>query len=94
VAVRQPAGLKFSRSAFLSHKVCTTKGKKKKCTIARLVKGLRISGDSAKAESRRAGRLVITLKKAVVSVSITAMGPLATESKSLETKVKKHKAGR
>ena len=34
---------------------------------------------------------MITLKKASASVSITASGPLVTETKALQTNVKKHK---
>lgn len=94
VSIGLPGGLKFARSAIVSHKVCTKKGKKKKCTTTRRVKGFRISGGSAKTVALKAGRLVVTLKKATRSVTITANGPLVTESKSLRTKVKKHKAGK
>lgn len=93
VAIGLPRGLKFSRSAFVSHKVCTTKGKKKKCTTSVRVNGLRISGAGAKSIAIKAGKLVITLKKAATSLTITAAGPLVVESKALETKVKHHKAG-
>jgi hypothetical protein len=88
-----PGGLRFSRSAIVSHKVCTKKGDKKKCTTTLRVKGLRIVGGSVKTVTLKSGRLVITLKKAVARVTITATGPLVTETKSLETKVKRHKAG-
>jgi hypothetical protein len=75
VAVGLPAGLKFSRSAI----------------AWRTVKGLRISGDSAKGVALKGGRLFITLKKPAASVTITAAGPLVIETNSLQTKVKKHK---
>jgi hypothetical protein len=93
VAVGLPSGLRFARSAFVSHKVCVKKGTKKKCTTTKRVKGLRISGRSAKAVVLKSGRLVITLKKAATSLTITAARPLVIESKSLDTKVKHHKAG-
>jgi Concanavalin A-like lectin/glucanases superfamily len=75
VAVGLPDGLKFSRSAI----------------ARRMVKGLRISGDSAKSVALKGGRLSITLKKPVASVTITAAGPLVIETNSLQTKVRKHK---
>lgn len=92
VAVGLPGGLKFSRTALVSHKSCTTKGKKK-CITTMRVKGLAISGGRAKSVVLKGGRLVITLKKAAAGLTITAGGPLMIESKSLETKVKHHKAG-
>ncbi|MBV9002893.1 MAG: hypothetical protein JO304_27810, partial [Solirubrobacterales bacterium] len=93
VAIGLPAGLRFSRSAIVSHKLCTTKGKKTSCKTTTIVKGLRISGGTAKSVVLKSGRLVITLKKAARRLTITAAGPLLVESKSLETKVKHHKAG-
>jgi hypothetical protein len=93
VAIGLPGGLKFSRPVIVSHKTCTKKGKKKKCTTSRRVKGLGIAGVSAKTVALKAGRLVITLKQSATSVTIAVAGPLVTESKSLKTKAKKHKAG-
>jgi hypothetical protein len=93
VTIGLPRGLKFSRSAIISHKTCTTKGKKKKCTTTTLIKGLGIKGGKAKTVAIKGGKLVITLKKATGRLTITVSGPLVTESKSLQTKVKKHKAG-
>ena len=40
VAVGLPSGLKFSRSAFVTHKTCVTKKGKKKCTTTTQIKGL------------------------------------------------------
>jgi hypothetical protein len=90
VAIGLPAGLKFSRSAFVSHKTCSTKGKKK-CTTTTLIRGLGISGASAKSVALKGGKLVVTLKKAASSVTITASGPLVSETAALQTRVKKHK---
>ena len=95
VAIGLPSGLKFSRSAFVSHRTCTTlKNKKKKCTTTTLIKGLGISGGKAKSVSLKGGKLVIALKKASGSATFTLSGPLVTETKTLQTKVTKHKAGK
>jgi hypothetical protein len=95
VAVGLPGGLRFSRSAFVSHKTCTTlKGKKKKCTTTTLISGLGISGGKASSVALKGGKLVITLAKGTGSLSLTISRPLVTETKSLKTKVKKHKAGK
>jgi hypothetical protein len=93
VAIGLPVGLKFSRSAIVTHRVCTTKAKKRKCTTTTLIKGLGVAGGKAKSVAVKAGRLVITLSKPSASVTLTVEGPLLTEAKSLRTKVKKHKAG-
>ncbi len=94
-AVALPGGLKFSRSAFVSHKTCTTlKGKKKKCTTTTLISGLGISGGRAKSVALKGGMLLIGLANATGGVSLTISKPLVTETKSLRTKVKKHKAGK
>ena len=90
VAIGLPGGLKFSRSAIVSKKVCTTKNKKKKCTTTTLIKGLGIIGGKANTVAIKGGKLVITLKKPAGTVTITVSGPLVTETKSLQTKVKKH----
>ena len=95
VAVGLPGGLSFSRSAFVSHKTCTTlKGKKKKCTTTTLISGLGISGGRASSVVLKGGKLVITLAKGTGSLSLTISRPLVTETKSLKTKVKRHKAGK
>jgi hypothetical protein len=91
VAVGVPAGLSFAHSAFVSHRTCTTKGKKK-CTRTTLIKGLGISGARAKSVALKHGKLVITLNKPASSVTVTLSGPLVAESKALQTKVKKHRA--
>jgi hypothetical protein len=91
VTLGLPGGLKFSRSAIVKHTTCTTKNKKKKCSTTTLIKGLGIAGGKAKSVAIKRGKLVITLKKAAGKLTITASGPLVSESKSLQTKVKKHK---
>ena len=91
LTVGLPSGLKFSRSAITTHKTCTTKKGKKKCTTTTLTKGLGIKGASAKTVALKGGKLVITLKKPAANVTITLSGPILTESKSLQTNVKKHK---
>jgi hypothetical protein len=93
VAIGLPSGLKFSRSAIVSHKTCT-KSKKKKCTTTTTISGLGISGGKAKSVALKGGKLVVTLQKASSSVTFTLSGPLVSESKALQTKVKKHKAGK
>lgn len=95
VALALPGGLRYSRSAIVSHKTCTTlKGKKKKCTTTTLISGLGISGGKAKSVTLKGGRLVIALAKATGNLSLTIRGPLVGETKALKTKVKKHKAGK
>jgi hypothetical protein len=91
VSIGLPTGLKFSHSAFVTKKTCVTKGGTKKCTSTTLIKGLSVKGGTAKSVALKGGKLVITLKKASASVSITASGPLVTETKALQTNVKKHK---
>jgi hypothetical protein len=91
LALGAPSGLKFSRSAIVSRKTCTTKGKKKKCTTTTLIKGLLVTGAKAKSVAIKGGRLVITLKKPAGKVTITVGGPLVTETKAVQTKVKKRK---
>jgi hypothetical protein len=92
VAIGVPAGLKFARSAFVSDKTCTTKGTKK-CTTTTRISGLGVSGAKAATVALKHGRLVITLKKPASNVTtITVSGPLLTESKALQSKVKKHSA--
>jgi hypothetical protein len=92
VTVGLAGGLKFSRTAIVKHKTCTTlKNKKKKCTTTTLIKGLGLAGGKAKTVAIKNGRLVITLKKAAGKLAITVSGPLLSESKGLQTKVKKHK---
>jgi len=85
------SGLKFSRSAFVTHKTCVTKSGQKTCTTTTLIKGLGLSGAGAKSVALKGGKLVIMLKKPVASVTVNLSGPLLTETASLQTKVKKHK---
>jgi hypothetical protein len=93
VVIRLPGGLKFSRAGISSHKTCTTlkNKKKKKCTTTTVIKGLGIKGGRAKSVALKGGKLVITLKTAAGRVIFTISGPLLTEGKGLQTKVKKHK---
>jgi hypothetical protein len=91
VALGVPSGLKFSHSAIAKHKTCTGKGKQQKCSTKTLIKGLGIVGGKAKTVAIKGGKLVITLKKASGKLTVMVSGPLVSESKSLQTKVKKHK---
>jgi hypothetical protein len=91
VAVGLPSGLKFSRSAFVTHKTCVTKSGKKKCTTVTQIKGLGVSGGSVKSVALQGGKLVINLKKAAGSVTVSLSGPVLTETGALQTSVKKHK---
>ncbi len=91
VAIGLPTGLKFARSAFITHKTCVTKNGKKKCTTTTLITGLGVSGAKVKSVALRSGKLVITLKKAAGSVTANLTGPVLVESKPLQTRVKRHK---
>ena len=92
VALGLPGGLKFSKSAIVKSKTCTGTGKKKKCSTETLIKGLSVVGGKAKTVAIKGGKLVITLGKPGGKVTITVSGPLVSESKALQTNVKKHKA--
>ena len=94
LAVALPSGLRFSPSAFVSHKTCTTLKGKKKCTTTTLISGLGISGGRAKSVALKGGTLLIGLASATGGVSLTISKPLVTVAKSLRTKVKEHKAGK
>ena len=91
VAIGLPSGLQFARSAFVTRKTCVTKNGKKKCTTTTLVKGLGVSGAKVKSVALKGGKLLVTLKKAAGSVTVNLTGPFVAESKSLQTRVKKHK---
>jgi hypothetical protein len=69
----------------LSFRKCVKSGKKHTCA------GLSVSGGTVKSVKLSGGRLMITLSSPASSVSVTASGPLLTESKSLQNMVKKHK---
>jgi hypothetical protein len=75
----------ISNSQGLSFRKCVKSGKKHLCA------GLSVSGGTVKSVKLSGGRLMITLSSPASSVSVTASGPLLTESKSLQNKVKKHK---
>jgi hypothetical protein len=91
LAVALPSGLRFARSAIVTHKTCTTTNGKKQCTTTTLTKGLGVKGASASTVALKGGKLVITLKKAAANVTVSLSGPILTESGSLQTNVKKHK---
>ncbi|MBV9607565.1 MAG: hypothetical protein JO027_20790 [Solirubrobacterales bacterium] len=91
LAVGLPTGLKFARSAIVSHQTCTGTGKKKKCSTTTVIKGLGIAGGRAKSVAIKGGKLVIALRTPANSVSLTISGALISESNSLQTSVKKHK---
>jgi hypothetical protein len=84
VSIGVPSGLSFHSS-----KSCKGSGRHRKCTTK--VKGLSVSGGTVKSAKVSGGRLVITLKSAAGSVSVTVKGPGLTETNALKTKVKKHK---
>lgn len=91
VAIGLPSGLKFARSAIVSHQTCVTKNGKKKCTKTTLIRGLGVSGAGVKSVALMHGKLVTMLKKSAGSVTVNLTGPVLAESKSLQTRVKKHK---
>jgi hypothetical protein len=67
-------------------------GLKFKCVKSgKSCKGLSVTGGKLKSAKVSGGQLVITLKKAAASLTVTAKGPAITESKSLQAKVKTHK---
>lgn len=84
-------GLGLSGKA-ISHKKCTGKGKKRKCKKTLTVKGLSLSGATLADAKVSGGSLVLSLKGAVSSATVTVFGPLLTETKALQKKAKKHKA--
>jgi hypothetical protein len=75
----------ISNSQGLSFRKCVKSGHKHLCA------GLSVSGGTVKSVKLSGGRLMITLSSPASSVSVTASGPLLTESKLLQQKVKKHK---
>ena len=91
VSIGLPGGMRFSHAGIVMSKTCTTQHGKKKCTTTTLTKGLGISGATAASVALKGGKLVIGLKKAVGKVTISLSGPVLAETKSLQTKVKKHK---
>jgi hypothetical protein len=72
-------------SGGLSFKKCRSSGKKHTCA------GLTVSGGTVKSATLSGGRLVIKFTSPVAGASVTVGGPLLTESKLLQKKVKKHK---
>jgi hypothetical protein len=91
VAIGLASGLRFSHAAFISHKTCTTGQGGKHCSTTTVIKGLGVSGAKVKTAVIKGGKLVVTFKKAASSATITVSGPLVSETKGLQTKVKKHK---
>ena len=85
IAIGLPAGLKFARSAIASSKACVTRHG------TRCTKGLGVLSARAKSVALEGGKLVITLKKPVASVTVTMSGPVLTETGSLQSDVKNHK---
>lgn len=78
VSFKAPSGLKL-------HSKCTKRHGKIAC------KGLSVSGGKIKSVKLSGGGLTITLAKPAGKVTVTAKGPMLTETKALQTKVKKHK---
>jgi hypothetical protein len=86
-----PGGLKFSKSAISSQKKCTGTGQGQKCTTTTVIKGLGVSGAKVKTAAIVDGKLVIKFKKPAGKATITLSGPLVTEGKDLQKKVKNKK---
>ena len=91
VTIGVPGGLKFSKSAISSQKKCTGTGQGQKCTTTTVIKGLGVSGAKVKTAAIVDGKLVIKFKKAAGKATITLSGPLVTEGKDLQKKVKNKK---
>jgi hypothetical protein len=85
-------GLGLSGKAIVTKKKCTGKGKKKKCKTTLTIKGLSLSGATLASAKLSGGKLVLGLKAAVSSATVTVAGPLLTETKALLKKAKKNKA--
>jgi hypothetical protein len=77
-----------SDSQGLSFRKCVKKGKKPACA------GLALSGATIKKIKLSGGRLTIIFSPAAGQVSVTAQGPLLSESLQLLTKARKHKVGK
>jgi hypothetical protein len=93
LSIGLPSGLSFSAIALVTKKVCKGSGSHRGCKIRAVVHGLSLSGASVKSARLAGGKLVITFASPAASVSLTARGPLLSESSTLEHKVRKHKAG-
>jgi hypothetical protein len=91
VTIGLPGGLKFSKSAISSKKKCTGTGQGQKCTTTTVIKGLGVSGAKVKTAAIVDGKLVIKFKKPAGKATITLSGPLVTEGKDLQKKVKNKK---
>lgn len=90
IAVALPTGLRFSRSVPSSTSPCVRPHGTGKCATA-LIEGLGVSGAQAKAVALKRGTLMITLKNAAESVRVNLGAPALTETRSLQSDIKKHK---
>ncbi len=91
LAIGVPHGLSFNSKAFVTNTVCKGKGAKRRCTTTAAIKGLSVSHGTPKTAKLTAGKLLISLTKPVASVTVTASGPLLTETTALRAKVKNKK---
>jgi len=91
LAVALPAGLKFARSDVTTSTTCDAPHSKKKCPTTTALRGLGVSGAGVKSVALKAGKLVLVLKKAEGSVTLSLSGPLLTETRSLQSGVKRHR---
>ena len=91
LAIALPAGLKFARSDVTTSTTCGAQRSKNKCPTTTAVKGLGVSGAGVKSVTLKAGKLVLVLKKAAGSVTLSLRGPLLTETGSLQSSVKRHR---
>ena len=81
VSIGLPSGLKFSRSAILTQKTCTTKQGKKKCTTTTLTKGLGIKGGSGEDRGAERRQARDHAEEGLGQRERQASGPLVTETK-------------
>ncbi len=86
-----PAGLRFTRSDLTTSTTCVAQHSKNTCPTTTAVKGLGVSGAGVKSVTLKAGKLVLVLKRAAGSVTLSLRGPLLTETGSLQSSVKRHR---
>ena len=93
LSVRLPKGLTLQRGAIITHHSCTKNGNRRTCRSSLVVHGASVSGGSIQSVALQGGAVVITLKRAVSSVTLLATPPLLAESKALAAMARAHKLG-
>ncbi len=88
MSIALPAGVDFKGAALVKHRVCNGAS----CQTSVSVKGLSLSGANVRSAHIQGGKLVISFKRAAASVSLTARGPLLTESRALRFKARQQTA--